>query len=202
MHQRNHDMNQVALNRDGITIQGDKAILLCASLFYFRIPRAEWEDRIIKLKSAGYNCVDVYFPWNYHETTPEKWDFGGEKDVSEFLSLLKLHGLYVIARPGPYICSEWDGGAIPAWILTDRSLNIRQYDRKYLDAVRRWYGKILPIIAAYQIDRGGTVVLMQLENELDFFDCKNPRAYMGALHDIAREMGITVPLFGCAGQSS
>ena len=195
-------MNQVVLNRDGITIQGEKTVLLCASLFYFRIPRAEWEDRITKLKAAGYNCADVYFPWNNHETTPGKWDFDGEKDVSEFLGLLKQHGLYVIARPGPYICSEWDGGAIPAWILTDRSLHIRQYDPGYLAAVRRWYEKILPRIAEYQIDRGGTVVLVQLENELDFYDCQNPRAYMSALRDLAQEMDITVPLTGCAGQSN
>lgn len=195
-------MNQVILTRDGITIHDKKEILLCASLFYFRIPRAEWEDRIIKLKASGYNCVDVYFPWNFHEITPGKWDFSGEKDVREFLDLLVRYDLYVIARPGPYICSEWDGGAIPAWILTDRSLNIRQNDVKFLDAVHQWYEKILPCIASHQIDRGGTVILMQIENELDFFDCTNPRAYMGALRDMARDMHITVPLFGCAGQAN
>ena len=194
-------MEEVRLSKIGISIHGEKKILLCASLFYFRIPRSEWEDRIKKLKASGYNCVDVYFPWNYHETAPSEWDFSGEKDVEKFLKLLEIHGLYVIARPGPYICSEWDGGAIPAWVLTDRSLHVRQNDPKYLSAVRHWYEKILPRIARHQISQGGSVILVQLENELDFYNCKDPSGYIGALRDMARKAGITVPLFSCAGQS-
>lgn len=194
-------MDEVMLTREGISIRGEKRILLCASLFYFRIPRDEWEDRIRKLKASGYNCADVYFPWNYHETAPGQWDFGGDRDAEEFLRLLESNGLFVIARPGPYICSEWDGGGIPAWVLTDRTLRIRQNDPDYLGHVRRWYEKILPVIAAHQADKGGSVILMQLENELDFYDCDDSRGYMDALRGMAREMGITVPVFGCAGQS-
>lgn len=195
-------MAQVDFNQNSICIDGKKTVILCASLFYFRIPRAEWEDRIIKLKACGYNCVDVYFPWNFHETTRGHWVFDGEKDVLFFLDLLKKHGMYVVARPGPYICSEWDGGGVPAWILTDNSLKIRENDIKYMAAVRDWYHHILPIIADCQIDHGGTVIFVQLENELDFYDCQNPRAYMEALRDLARAEGITVPVFGCAGQSN
>ncbi|MCI1981727.1 MAG: beta-galactosidase [Oscillospiraceae bacterium] len=194
-------MNQVMLNREGITIRGKKTILLCASLFYFRIPRAEWEDRIRKLKDAGYNCIDVYFPWNFHEPTPGVWDFENEKDIDGFLQLAERYQLYVIARPGPYICSEWDGGALPAWLLADPSIQVRQNNPAYLEHVRRWYGKIIPYIAKHQIDRGGTVILMQLENELDFFYCADPRGYISTLRDMARKLGITVPLFCCAGQS-
>ena len=195
-------LNPIILNRSGITVQGKKTVLLCASLFYFRIPRAEWEDRIVKLKECGYNCVDVYFPWNYHETAPGEWDFSSEKDAAVYLDLLAKHQMYVIARPGPYICSEWDGGALPAWVLTDPELKIRENDPKYLAAVQQWYDHILPILASHQIEQGGTVILMQIENELDFFDCRNPRAYMEALQDMARAAGITVPLFGCAGQAN
>lgn len=184
-------MDEVMLTREGISIRGEKRILLCASLFYFRIPRDEWEDRIRKLKASGYNCADVYFPWNYHETAPGQWDFGGDRDAEEFLRLLESNGLFVIARPGPYICSEWDGGGIPAWVLTDRTLRIRQNDPDYLGHVRRWYEKILPVIAAHQADKGGSVILMQLENELDFYDCDDSRGYMDALRGMAREMGIT-----------
>lgn len=195
-------LNEILLDRSGVTIKGEKTFLLCASLFYFRIPRAEWEDRVIKLKQAGYNCVDVYFPWNFHETAPECWDFAQEKDASAFLDLLQKYHLYVIARPGPYICSEWDGGGLPAWVLTNPAMRIREKEPNYLAAVREWYAQILPILAAHQADRGGPVILMQIENELDFFDCSNPRAYMEALRDMARAQGITVPLFGCAGQGS
>lgn len=192
--------DRIKLNRHGVSIDGENQIILCSSLFYFRVPSSDWEKRILKLKAAGYNCVDVYFPWNFHETEEGVWDFAGEKDVTKYLALLKKHGMYVVARPGPYICSEWDGGAIPAWVLTNPTVRIRQADAGWLAKVREWYSRILPLIAPYQLDQGGTVILMQLENELDFFDCQNPRDYMAALRDMAREMGVTVPLFGCAGQ--
>ncbi len=195
-------MDHVVLSKDGIEINGEKIVLFCSSLFYFRIPRAEWEDRIIKLKACGYNCADVYFPWNFHEDRPGCWNFSGEKDVGAFLDLLRKHGMYVIARPGPYICSEWDGGGIPAWVLTDPKMHIRENSPAYLNAVRQWYEHILPVICPRQIDDGGTVILVQLENELDFFDCKNPKAYMESLRNMARELSITVPVFGCTGQTN
>ena len=78
------------------------------------------------LKTAGYNTIDVYFPWNYHETAPGIWDFSENRDVYAFLELAKIHGLFVIARPGPYICSEWDGGGLPAWLAAD-GVSVRQY---------------------------------------------------------------------------
>lgn len=195
-------MDQVSLSKDGIAINGKQMVLFCSSLFYFRIPRAEWEDRILKLKACGYNCVDIYFPWNFHETNPGCWDFSGEKDAGAFLDLLRKYGMYAIARPGPYICSEWDGGGIPAWVLTDPEMNIRENSPAYLAAVRQWYQHIFSIIAPHQVGSAGTVILVQLENELDFFDCQNPRAYMEALRDMARSLGITVPVFGCAGQAN
>lgn len=195
-------MSVVSLDRGGISVQGKKTVLLCASLFYFRIPPEEWSDRAEKLKASGYNCADVYFPWNFHETEPGTWDFSGGRDVGRFLKILEENGLFVIARPGPYICSEWDGGGIPAWVLTDRSLRIRQNDPAYLAHVRSWYEKILPVIAAHQADRGGSVLMMQVENELDFYDCADPHGYMAALREMAVGLGITVPVFGCAGQSN
>lgn len=193
-------MSKVDLGNSYIKINNEYKIILCASLFYFRIPDSEWLDRIKKLKNAGYNCVDVYFPWNFHEVEPDTWDFTGQKNVKLFLDMLANEGIYVVARPGPYICSEWDGGGIPAWVLTDENIKIREYDSGFLDYVYKWYEKILPIIAEHQIDRNGTVIMVQLDNELDFFDCNNPREYMDALRDMARSFGITVPLFGCAGQ--
>ncbi len=191
----------VVIDREGISIRGKRHILLCASLFYFRIPSALWRDRIRKLRLAGYNCADVYFPWNHHETAPGSWQFEGEHDVDRFLSLMAEEGIHVVARPGPYICSEWDGGAIPAWHLTG-GMPIRSADPKWLDAVQGWYDRILPILARHQLHRGGSVILVQVENELDFFDCPAPQAYMAALAGMARQAGIEVPIFGCAGQGS
>ena len=106
-------MSTVTLRENELQLNGKATTLLCASLFYFRIPRENWEERMDQLRMAGYNCIDVYIPWNFHELRPGEWHFEDEHDVSAFLALAARHGLYVIARPGPYICSEWDGGALP-----------------------------------------------------------------------------------------
>ncbi len=191
----------IALDKNGISIHGSREILLCASLFYFRIPKELWRDRIKKLRQSGYNCADVYFPWNYHEGEAGRCSFSEDRDIAAFLQMMVEEGIYVIARPGPYICSEWDGGSIPARFLADGTL-IRTDDAKWMTAVEQWYAQVVPIIASYQIGHGGSVILLQIENELDFFDCPNPAAYMGKLAEIVRRLGIDVPVFGCAGQCS
>lgn len=190
----------VRLDKTGICINGEYRVLLASSLFYFRIPKERWDDRMRLLKAAGYTAIDVYFPWNYHETAPGIWDFEGNRDVERFLQLAASHDLYVIARPGPYICSEWDGGAIPAW-LWEKGIRVRQDDPGFLKEMESWYKHILPILSKYQIDRQGTVICMQIENELDFYSCVSPVSYMEKLKNMAEKMGITAPLFYCCGQN-
>lgn len=193
-------MERIKLDEKGVCVNGEYRILLASSLFYFRIPRERWEDRMRLLKAAGYNTIDVYFPWNYHEVEPGKWDFEGNRDVRKFLQLAAENELFVIARPGPYICSEWDGGAIPAW-LWEKGIPVRQDDPDFLREIGRWYEHILPVLAEYQIGRQGTVICMQIENELDFYQCASPVSYMEKLKKKAESLGIVVPLFYCCGQN-
>jgi beta-galactosidase len=190
----------VALKPGSIWINGEPVILVTSSLFYFRIPAAEWRSRMRTLRILGYNAIDVYFPWNYHELEPNHWDFSGERDVRAFLQQAREEGLWVVARPGPYICSEWDGGSLPAWLNVEPDMHLRDNDPRYLDAVRGWFDQIIPLVAEYQIDRGGTVVLVQLENELDFYNCTDRAGLMSALRDLVLARGIIVPLLACAGQ--
>ncbi|MBB6675616.1 beta-galactosidase [Cohnella nanjingensis] len=190
----------VRLAPDRVTVNGRSVILLCASLFYFRIPRALWRERMEQLKAFGYNAIDVYFPWNHHESSEGEWDFEGERDAAAFLDTAKDVGLWVVARPGPYICSEWDGGALPAYLLAQADVRLRDNDPAYLRHVARWFDRILPILRAYQAGAGGTIVCVQLENELDFYGCSDPHGYVSALRDLAHERGIAVPLVACAGQ--
>ena len=190
----------IELNERGIRVDGQYRVLLCASIFYFRLPAALWEDRIDMLLAAGYNTADVYFPWNFHETAPGKWDFTGDKDAEAFLKLCCEKGLMVIARPGPYICSEWDGGSMPAWIAAGGGV-VRDNDPDFLAAVKKWYDRILPVIKKYEYPfAAGGVVLVQIENELDFFDCRDAAGYIAALKRMADAAGISVPVFACAGQ--
>lgn len=191
----------VRLTPESVEIDGESVILLCASLFYFRIPRELWKERMLQLKAMGYNCIDVYFPWNYHEPREGEWDFTGMHDAEAFLRIAAESGLWVVARPGPYICSEWDGGGLPAYLLAkEPEIKLREYDPGFLEQVAKWYGVILPILRRHQAGEGGSVILVQLDNELDFYGCGDPEAYMSVLRDMAVAHGIKVPLIACAGQ--
>ncbi|NSW91171.1 MAG: beta-galactosidase [Firmicutes bacterium] len=192
--------NGVSLDKRGIKINGQYKILLCASLFYFRIPAGLWRDRMRKIRTLGYNCIDVYFPWNYHELRKGEWSFSNQRDVDLFLTMAKEEGLFVIARPGPYICSEWDGGGLPAYLFAEDQMKIRDNDPKYLSYVSQWYDRILPIISRHQVTCGGAVILVQLENELDFFECEDRHGYMKALKEMADKYNIEVPCIACTGQ--
>ena len=192
-------MSRVKVNKDGIFVDNQATVILCGSLFYYRIPHHLWEDRMRKIKRAGYNCIDVYFPWNFHELKEGEWDFTGDRDVERFLQLARQYELYVVARPGPYICGEWDGGGLPSYLYT-KGIKVRDNDERFLDYVDQWFRRIVPIIAKYQLDQEGTVLVFQVENELDFYKrCEDPKGYIERLREMAERYGITVPIFACVG---
>ncbi|WP_199615933.1 beta-galactosidase [Paenibacillus alkalitolerans] len=190
----------VQLSPNAVRINGKPEIVLCASLFYFRIPKDLWRERMDQLKAFGYNCIDVYFPWNYHELKEGVWDFGGERDAEAFLQTAAEAGLWVVARPGPYICSEWDGGALPAYLHAVDGMKLRDNDPIFLSYVSKWFDRIMPMLQRFQAGAGGTVIFVQLDNELDFYGCSDPPGYISALRDMAAGHGITVPMIACAGQ--
>ncbi|GAA4061020.1 beta-galactosidase [Streptomyces shaanxiensis] len=197
---RTETIEAVRLDGRGVWIDGRPRTLLCASLFYFRLPVEQWRERLAQVRASGYTCVDVYLPWNFHELAPGRWSFEGRRDVAAFLDLAHEEGLYVIARPGPYICSEWDGGALPAWLGLDPELRVRQNEPRYLEQVIAWFDQVLPLLAERQYPANGPVIMVQLENELDFFDCADRTGYLTALREAALGHGITVPLIACSGQ--
>jgi beta-galactosidase len=194
------NQKNISLTSEAIYIDGSPRILLCASLFYFRLPRAVWKDRLRKVKKAGYHCIDVYFPWNYHELHYNEWDFTGERDIEVFLREATEEGLLVVARPGPYICSEWDGGALPAYLFAEENIQLRDNDPVFLQHVDRWFKQIMPILSEYQYGRSGTIICIQLDNELDFYNCTDPLGYISALRDMANQYDFIVPYIACSGQ--
>ena len=177
---------RVELDRHSLRVDGRRVIVRSGSLHYFRLPaRALWRDRIAQFRDAGLNAVDVYYPWNYHAERRDELDWSGLRDVEHLHDLIEQAGLYLIARPGPYVCAEIDFGGLPAWLLRDATLVPRcrtpeefVYSRSYMAEVRRWFAAIVPKIAARR-----NLILFQIENE---FSVPGPVAALSSsLADLA-----------------
>ena len=168
-----------------------------ASCKYSKLTRGEWKRRLLQIRLSGLNAVSVYFAWNYHEQSEGEWDFSGDRDVEYFLQLAAECGLYVVARPGPFICNEWTCGGIPAWLSGKKGVRLRSSDPLYLSYCDKWWDKIAPIIAKYQLGREGTIILAQVENEYGHQGAHQEEAYIHHLRDGLRARGVTVPLINC-----
>ncbi|MFA6448447.1 MAG: beta-galactosidase [bacterium] len=161
---------KIEKDRYTIIINGKREFIWCGAIHYYRLPVVErWPKTLKMLKEAGLNAVDIYFPWNYHTEEEGKYRFDGNRDVERLLDEVEKAGLYLVARPGPYICSEIDGGGLPAWLLAkpEPILRCRRegkvvYDDKYMIYVRQWWEQIVPRIAARK-----NLILFQIENEFN-----------------------------------
>jgi beta-galactosidase len=144
--------------------------IVSAAIHYFRVHPALWRDRLERLRAMGCNTVEVYIAWNFHQLEPGRpARFDGWRDVAGFVRLAGELGFDVIARPGPYICAEWDFGGLPAWLLADENVRLRTTDPVYLAAVDQWFDQLIPVLAELQATRGGPVVAVQIENEYGSF---------------------------------
>ena len=177
--------------RDSFILDGKPFKIISGSIHYFRTVPEYWRDRMEKLCNMGCNTVETYIPWNFHEAHEGHYVWDGMRDLPRFLDIARELNLYVILRPSPYICAEWEFGGLPAWLLRDRSMRLRCSYKPYLDAVERWYGELMPKIVPYQADRGGNVIMIQIENEYGYFG--NDKEYLRFLADTMRKNGITVP---------
>ncbi len=177
-------------------IDGKRTYLWSGEFHSFRLPSPDlWLDIFQKMKAAGFNTTSLYFDWGYHSPAPGVYDFSGVRDLDRLLDMAAQAGLYVIARPGPYINAEVDGGGFPGWLSTTAG-NTRTGDPEYLKYSDEWQTQIDRIIARHQLtDGGGSVIAYQVENEYYNTNAAG-HAYMQHIGDKARADGITVPLTG------
>ncbi|WP_423463457.1 glycoside hydrolase family 35 protein [Promicromonospora sp. MS192] len=181
-------------------LDGAPTQVVSGALHYFRVHPDQWADRIHKARLMGLNTIETYVPWNFHAPEPGVFDLDGRRDLGRFLDLVAAEGLHAIVRPGPYICAEWDGGGLPAWLLADRAVGVRRHEPRFLDAIGKYYASLLPLVAERQVTRGGPVLMVQVENEYGAYgDDPVPerQKYLRALADMVRAQGIDVPLFTC-----
>ena len=177
--------------KDNFYLNGKPFQIVSGAFHYFRTVPEYWRDRLEKLRNMGCNTVETYIPWNFHEPKKGEFLWDGMRDICRFMELTQELGLYLIVRPSPYICSEWEFGGLPAWLLKDRNMRLRCSYGPYLQAVREYYEVLIPKLVPYQIDRGGNIILVQIENEYGYYG--NDTAYLEFLRDTMRELGITVP---------
>lgn len=183
---------QVTYDQSSVLIGGKRVFVTAGEFDPWRTPSPSlWLDDLQKMKADGYDAVTVYFNWDYSSPSPGVYDFGGVRDMNEFLNMAQQAGLYVIARPGPYINAETDGGGIPAWVLNAPN-GYRTDSEPYLSAALQWYSEIDSIIAAHQITSGGDVILYQIENEYTGTSAADVQ-YMADLEQQAKSDGIDVP---------
>lgn len=187
----------VTFDSKSFLVGGRRVWLHAAELHYFRHPAGLWEEALRRVKAAGLNTISTYVAWNFHAAEEDKADFTGDRDLGRFLDLAHGLGLYVVARPGPYICSEWDGGGLPAWLLGKPGIHTRDDDPVYMKHVARWFEQVLPHVAPRQVSRGGPVILVQNENEYDGGWNESTRDYMRKVNAMLRAGGIDVPVIAC-----
>lgn len=187
--------------KDGSFYLDDKKFnIYSGAIHYFRTVPEYWEDRLTKLKLAGFNTVETYVAWNLHEPKENEFDFTGILDIVKFIETAEKLGLYVIVRPGPYICAEWDFGGLPAWLLKDKNMRVRCNYPDYLKHVERFYRELLSRLNPHLITNGGNIIAMQVENEYGSYG--NDKEYMQYMKDLMIDCGVDVLLFTADGTLS
>lgn len=174
-------------------LDGKPFRILSGALHYFRVVPEYWRDRLEKMRAFGLNTVETYVPWNLHEPRPGEFHFEGMLDIVKFIEMANDVGLKVIVRPGPYICSEWDFGGLPSWLLKDPAMQVRCAYPPYLAAVDRYFDVLLPLLTPLQSTRSGPIIAMQVENEYGTYG--NDKVYLRHLADGMKVRGIDSFLF-------
>lgn len=174
-------------------LDGKPFRILSGAMHYFRVVPEYWRDRLEKMRAFGLNTVETYVPWNLHEPRPGEFNFYGMLDIVRFIELAEEIGLKVIVRPGPYICSEWDFGGLPSWLLKDPAMQVRCAYPPYLAAVDCFFDELLLRLVSLQSTQGGPIIAMQVENEYGSYG--NDKIYLRHLADGMRARGIDSFLF-------
>lgn len=179
-------------------IDGKPIQIISGEMHYPRVPREYWRDRMKRLRAMGCNTLCTYIFWNMHEPRSGEWDFSGNLDIAEYCRIAQEEGLWVIVRPGPYVCAEWEFGGFPSWLLKGRKIKVRSSDPGYMKPTLNYLKKVAEQLAPLQASRGGPIIMTQVENEYGAYS--NDKEYLRAHMEALKEGGLTDVQFYTADQ--
>jgi beta-galactosidase len=192
------DGHVLGLNSEYLTRDGKPWLPVMGEMHYSRVPEAEWEEQILKMKSAGVEIVAAYIIWIHHEEVEGEWDWQGQKDLRKFVQLCQKHGMYVVPRIGPWSHAEVRNGGFPDWLLT-KTKQSRSNDPEYLKYVDEYFKQIGAQLKGLMWSEGGPVVAIQLENEYRGRPPLGGAPHILKLKEMARDAGIRVPFYTVTG---
>ena len=181
------------IKKNNFVLNGKVTKIYSGEIHYPRVPHEYWKDRLLKIKATGFNTISTYAFWNVHEPKPGVWNFSGDNNIAGFIRTANEVGLNVILRPGPYVCAEWDFGGLPAWLLREPGMKIRCNDPAFMKAAEKYLMRLGTELKGLQINAGGPIIMVQLENEYGAYG--NDTRYLTALKLLLKKAGFTVPLF-------
>jgi len=186
-----------SIGKDDFLLDGKPLQIRCGEMHFARVPREYWQHRLKAIKAMGLNTVCAYLFWNYHEWREGRYDWGGQRDAAEFCRLAQQEGLWVILRPGPYACAEWEMGGLPWWLLKKSSSDafLRTRDEAFMKPAKRWLAEVGRVLGSQQVTRGGPILMVQVENEYGFFS--DDLEYMRGMRQALLDAQFDVPLFQC-----
>ncbi|HWK04482.1 MAG TPA: beta-galactosidase family protein [Puia sp.] len=195
------DKHIFSLGKSDFLLDGKPFQLVSGEMHPARIPREYWRQRIQMAKAMGCNTIAVYVFWNYLESSPGIWDFSTDnRDIAAFIRLCKEEGMWVLLRPGPYVCAEWDWGGLPFYLLKIPDIKVRCMDPRYMAAVRKYVARLSKEVAGLQCTNGGPILMVQVENEYGSY--ANDKIYLEALRKLWLVNGITVPFYTADGPTA
>lgn len=183
--------------------KGESIHIYAGEMHYARIPKEYWRHRLQMMKALGLNAVNTYVFWNYHNTAPGKWDWKSDnKNLTEFIKLAEEEGLFVILRPGPYACAEWEFGGYPWWLQKNPDLKIRQNNEAFLDSCRTYINELAAQVKPLQASKGGNLIMVQAENEFGSFvsqrediSAEDHKTYKQKIFEMLKDSGLDGPFF-------
>ena len=190
-----HPTHSFAIGTNDFLLDGQRLQIRCGEIHAARVPMEYWRHRLQMAKAMGLNTVCAYLFWNLHEPRPGEYVWTGQADDAAFCRLAQAEGLWVILRPGPYACAEWEMGGTPWWLLKNGDIQLRSRDPHYINAVKSYLKEVGRVLGPLQITHGGPIIMAQVENEYGFFG--QDAGYMSEIRNALVDAGFDVPLFEC-----